>query len=239
MAGTSASCPVVAGLISNINAARIEAGKGPVGWVTPALYKHAKSFVNDIVTGNNKCSAAVPCCPHGYTAAPGWDPATGLGSINYGKMQDTFLNLGEVNSMTQPPTPTPTRAPTFAPTTKPTPSPTPVPSISTNPTQYVASVRPTRKPTARPIGRPSRRPTATKLSGNSNQSPSDSATQVPDSTIVSKIQVTQVTHVKHRSISSSNFSLCSSSVYAGHVRFYHMTFRHLYTHNNNYMWDSF
>ena len=192
MAGTSASCPVVAGFISNINAARMAVGKGPVGWVTPAMYKHADLFVNDIVTGNNKCSATAPCCPHGYTAAPGWDPASGLGSINYGKMQDTFVNLGEVNAMTDPPTQRPTSAPTFAPTAIPTRFPTARPSISLNPTQYVASARPTRRLTRAPIARPSRRPTATKVNGNTNEAPTDSSSQVPSSTIESVIQVTQV-----------------------------------------------
>ena len=80
IAGTSASCSVAAAMFSNINAARIAAGKGPVGWVNPALYAHAASFVKDVVSGNNRCASNGRCCSQGFFAAPGWDPASGLGS---------------------------------------------------------------------------------------------------------------------------------------------------------------
>ena len=71
--GTSASCPVAAGFFSNVNAARLAAGKGSLGWVTPALYAYALLFVNDVTSGNNaQCSGAV-----GFYATTGWDPVTG------------------------------------------------------------------------------------------------------------------------------------------------------------------
>ncbi|KAI0072201.1 hypothetical protein K474DRAFT_1605557 [Panus rudis PR-1116 ss-1] len=52
--GTSASSPVVGSLITLINDARIAAGKGPVGFINPAIYseKFAHAF-NDITTGTN------------------------------------------------------------------------------------------------------------------------------------------------------------------------------------------
>jgi tripeptidyl-peptidase I len=89
--GTSAAAPVVAGFFSNVNAARLAAGKGSLGWINPALYEYGSAFVNDITSGDNKCGALnqnrIPtCCRQGFTAVPGWDPTTGLGSINYGKM---------------------------------------------------------------------------------------------------------------------------------------------------------
>lgn len=39
----------------------------------------------DIVTGNNDCTEDTSPCPActGYTAAAGWDPATGWGVPNY------------------------------------------------------------------------------------------------------------------------------------------------------------
>ena len=157
MAGTSASCPVVAGFISNINAARMAIGKGAVGWINPALYAHSASFVNDIVTGDNKCSATAPCCPHGFTAVTGWDPASGLGSVNYAKMQAKFVSLGGTNAMTATPTAMPTALPSAIPTTAPTKMPTAVPTAM--PT--VAPSRRTSAPTYRP--RPSRRPTTRRL----------------------------------------------------------------------------
>ena len=94
--GSSASCPAMAGLFSNLNAARMRIGKGAVGFVHPALYKLASKFINDVKEGNNKCTQnSQICCPEGFYATPGWDPASGLGSINYGKMEAVFLTLGK------------------------------------------------------------------------------------------------------------------------------------------------
>ena len=157
MAGTSAACPVMAGFISNINAARMAIGKGSVGWVNPALYAHAASFVNDIVTGDNKCSATAPCCPHGYEAVSGWDPASGLGSVDYAKMQAKFLTLGSVNAGSESPTVKPSGAPTVTPTSSPTRQPTIAPTV------YVATVRPTNTPTKVPTRNPSRMPSVRRL----------------------------------------------------------------------------
>ena len=148
MSGTSASAPVVAGIVSNINAARMAIGKGSLGWLNPALYTHAASFVNDIVKGNNKCTASTPCCPQGYHATKGWDPTTGLGSINYAKMQAKFLSLGTTNAISASPSASPTLSPTPSPTTAPTDSPTGMPSP---------------RPTKRPISKPTRKPTKRRL----------------------------------------------------------------------------
>jgi tripeptidyl-peptidase I len=90
IAGTSASCPVAAGLMSNINAARMAIGKGSLGWMHPTLYAKAHLFTNDVVTGDNKCPWGKTCCTEGFSAVTGWDPATGFGSVNYGKMQAPF-----------------------------------------------------------------------------------------------------------------------------------------------------
>jgi tripeptidyl-peptidase I len=112
VSGTSASCPAIAGFFSNINAARIAGGKGPIGWVNPVLYANHTLFVKDITSGHNKCGATGVCCPQGFYAMPGWDPTTGLGSINYQKLEDTFLSLGRfVNGVIH----SPTRGPTIAP----------------------------------------------------------------------------------------------------------------------------
>ena len=178
-AGTSASTPVAAAAVSNINAARMAIGKGSLGWLNPALYTHAASFVNDIVIGNNTCSATAPCCPHGFHATKGWDPATGLGSINYGKMEATFLALGAItNAVTNFPTPSPT-------TSKPTPSPTTsMPTVEpteseptaepTERTRKPSRGKPSRRPTADPTARPNRRrPTFRPSATNANAAPDD------------------------------------------------------------------
>ena len=93
--GTSASTPVIAGFFSNMNAARMAAGKGPVGWINPALYANPSAFVNDITIGNNTLGGlnadGLPTyCRQGFVAAKGWDPATGLGSLNYRNMSINF-----------------------------------------------------------------------------------------------------------------------------------------------------
>jgi kumamolisin len=63
--GTSAVAPLWAALITLINQ---QIGT-PVGFVNAAFYQNAGSF-NDITQGNNGA----------YSAGPGWDACSGLGS---------------------------------------------------------------------------------------------------------------------------------------------------------------
>ena len=78
--GTSASAPLWAGLMAIANQ---KAGR-PLGFINPGLYKLAASSTytqdfRDITVGNNsenKQGVNV----QGYSAGPGWDPVTGLGS---------------------------------------------------------------------------------------------------------------------------------------------------------------
>ena len=67
--GTSAVAPLWAGLLARINQS---IGK-PAGYLNPLIYAAAaeKTF-HDITSGSNG----------GYSATPGWDPCTGLGSPN-------------------------------------------------------------------------------------------------------------------------------------------------------------
>jgi kumamolisin len=65
--GTSAVAPLWAGLIALANAQN----KATAGFINPALYAAgAKKAFHDITSGNNG----------GFTAGPGWDACTGLGS---------------------------------------------------------------------------------------------------------------------------------------------------------------
>jgi tripeptidyl-peptidase I len=73
VAGTSASTPLWAGMLTLINEARIAAGKSTLGFINPTLYANPQVF-NDITVGSN-----AGCDIAGFPAAPGWDPATGLG----------------------------------------------------------------------------------------------------------------------------------------------------------------
>jgi kumamolisin len=70
--GTSAAAPLWASLLARCNSTL---GK-PVGFLNPVLYKLPPNTLRDITAGNNK----MPPDGVGYSAGPGWDPCTGLGS---------------------------------------------------------------------------------------------------------------------------------------------------------------
>lgn len=70
---------------------RLAAGKGPVGFINPTLYANPDAF-NDITSGTNQCTVNL-CCQAGFFATTGWDPATGLGSVQYASLQKIFLNV--------------------------------------------------------------------------------------------------------------------------------------------------
>lgn len=83
VAGTSAACPVVAGLIGRLNDVRFNAGKTALGFLNPFIYATAgpAGCFNDVKDGStNFCNAGYP----GLAAIAGWDPATGWGTPNYG-----------------------------------------------------------------------------------------------------------------------------------------------------------
>jgi kumamolisin len=71
--GTSAVAPLWAGLAALIN----EKAATPIGFFLPNLYAATK-LTNDITTGDNKPTGS----DIGYSAGPGWDACTGLGSPN-------------------------------------------------------------------------------------------------------------------------------------------------------------
>eukprot|EP00968_Pinguiococcus_pyrenoidosus_P016348 scaffold1569_cov266-Pinguiococcus_pyrenoidosus.AAC.6 len=84
--GTSASTPIVAAMVSLLNDERIKLGMPPLGFLNPILYELAKTCSDcflDIESGENDCDQSNNCCPAGFKAAPGWDPVTGLGSLNF------------------------------------------------------------------------------------------------------------------------------------------------------------
>eukprot|EP00927_Polykrikos_kofoidii_P020483 TRINITY_DN19729_c0_g1_i2.p1 TRINITY_DN19729_c0_g1~~TRINITY_DN19729_c0_g1_i2.p1 ORF type:complete len:959 (-),score=131.82 TRINITY_DN19729_c0_g1_i2:28-2904(-) len=88
--GTSASAPALAALVSLLNAEQLRHGRPPLGFLNPWLYQtHAvrpDAFV-DVVVGNIS-STEKYVCPWGFRAAPGWDPATGLGVPQYNVLKE-------------------------------------------------------------------------------------------------------------------------------------------------------
>jgi tripeptidyl-peptidase I len=106
--GTSASAPTFAGMVTLLNYNRLQAGQSKMGFMNPFLYSYANDFVHDILSGNNSCTAIynatyspshsatyiATCCAEGFSATNGWDPATGLGSVDYDKMLVAALKAG-------------------------------------------------------------------------------------------------------------------------------------------------
>ena len=106
VSGTSASAPVFAAMVSLVNAARIANGKGPIGFLNILLYSSYGNFTHDITEGDNSCSSVtsfgtVNCCEGlGFQAARGWDPVTGLGSINFQAFVEFLKDLSPVEPTT-------------------------------------------------------------------------------------------------------------------------------------------
>ncbi|TVY12966.1 Tripeptidyl-peptidase sed3 [Lachnellula arida] len=83
--GTSCATPTFAGVVQLLNSARIASGKAGLGFLNPWLYGNATSGLKDISSGKiTGCSGVITSA--GFDAVTGWDPATGLGTPNYGKL---------------------------------------------------------------------------------------------------------------------------------------------------------
>jgi tripeptidyl-peptidase-1 len=77
VAGTSASCPVAAGVFARLNGVRIAAGKPPMGFLNPFIYQNPSGF-QDVLSGTNGGGRK-----YGFTAVKGWDAATGFGTPDF------------------------------------------------------------------------------------------------------------------------------------------------------------
>eukprot|EP00928_Gymnodinium_smaydae_P096682 TRINITY_DN8589_c2_g1_i1.p1 TRINITY_DN8589_c2_g1~~TRINITY_DN8589_c2_g1_i1.p1 ORF type:complete len:576 (+),score=117.52 TRINITY_DN8589_c2_g1_i1:50-1777(+) len=77
ISGTSASCPVVAGVFAKLNGLRLAANKKPMGFLNPFIYQNPSAF-QDVTSGIN-CATR----KYGFKAIKGWDPVTGFGTPNY------------------------------------------------------------------------------------------------------------------------------------------------------------
>jgi len=115
-------------MISLTNARRLEKGMSSMGFVNPFVYSYSSQFVNDITYGNNTCTEAdsasffetsCGCCKFGYYASIGWDPVSGLGTLNYTQFLSVALSMGNGTTPTASPTQkqqSPTNNPTVSPT---------------------------------------------------------------------------------------------------------------------------
>lgn len=90
VSGTSASCPVFAGLVARLNTARLQKGLPRMGLLNPWIYEHPEMF-GDVTQGKNDHGYG-----DGFEAVPGWDPATGMGTPRFDAMLAAALEAGTV-----------------------------------------------------------------------------------------------------------------------------------------------
>jgi len=96
VAGTSCATPIIAAIATLLNNDRFNAGKEPLGFLNPLIYKmydldRNKYFNNNFEYGNNAGE-----CPTnmGFNTKPGfWTPLTGVGSPNFGAIRQYVASL--------------------------------------------------------------------------------------------------------------------------------------------------
>ena len=101
VAGTSVAAPLWAGFVARLNEVNLARKGTTLGFINPLLYSIAASTpaaFNDITTGENACPQGNSACAtyyqggggsttcSGFYAAPHWDPVSGLGSPNLGRI---------------------------------------------------------------------------------------------------------------------------------------------------------
>lgn len=95
--GTSLSVQIWSGITALLNQARAFSGNSPIGLLGPVIYPlHGTSAFNDITVGNNGF----------YSAGPGYDLCTGLGSPNIANLASALGTVpAAVTSAPPPPAP--------------------------------------------------------------------------------------------------------------------------------------
>jgi len=123
--GTSAASPAFAGIVAILNQyllAKGTIGKPGLGNINPALYNLAQSTTgpfHDVISGNNDvtCVAGSKGCVNGslgYPAGPGYDIATGLGSVDAFNLITQWSSAPPVTGLSMTLTATPASIPAGA-----------------------------------------------------------------------------------------------------------------------------
>lgn len=91
----SASAPTFAGIVSQLNAVRLEQGKSRMGFLNPWLYTLGQPGLTDIVDGASRgcygLNATGALTYATLDATPGWDPVTGLGTPQFQSLAQLAL----------------------------------------------------------------------------------------------------------------------------------------------------
>lgn len=91
VSGTSASTPVVGGMMSLINGQRLLKGLPVLGFLNPRLYKLKGRGLFDVTEGCHLSCLDEQVQGNGFCAAPSWDPVTGWGTPNYPALLNALL----------------------------------------------------------------------------------------------------------------------------------------------------
>ncbi|KAK2891802.1 tripeptidyl-peptidase 1 [Channa argus] len=91
VSGTSASAPVVGGMLSLINDQRLLKGLPALGFLNPRLYKLKGQGLFDVTEGCHLGCLDEQVQGRGFCAALSWDPVTGWGTPNYPALLDVLL----------------------------------------------------------------------------------------------------------------------------------------------------
>jgi uncharacterized protein (TIGR03437 family) len=111
--GTSLASPVFAGMLALVNQSLISRGfltQPGLGNINPMLYRlgqGAGNVFHDITDGDNKvpCLIGTPACTSGsfgYSAGPGYDQVTGLGSVDASNLVNGWIQGGVALITAQP-----------------------------------------------------------------------------------------------------------------------------------------
>jgi len=84
--GTSFAAPIFAGMVALLNQRFEPHGQGVVAATLYGLAANPTTYASafhDITSGNNGCSSGASSCTSPYSAGPGYDEASGLGSVDF------------------------------------------------------------------------------------------------------------------------------------------------------------
>ncbi len=90
VAGTSFAAPLLAGAVALANQVAEARGAPRAGFMNPLLYASGRSAVTDVTRGNNDAFGTGRCC----FAGPGYDQATGLGTVDASRLATALVRAG-------------------------------------------------------------------------------------------------------------------------------------------------